>query len=103
FRTNDRDIADYFGWASLRDTAGEAFRVAHLDSRLDAIVKVSGGGIKGQAEAIRHGITRALIVMDETLKPALKGAGLVTRDARIKERKKAGLKRARKAPQFTKR
>ncbi len=102
-RINNRDITDYFGWASLHDIAGEAFRVTHLDGKLDAIVKVGGGGIKGQAEAIRHGITRALIVMDETLKPTLKSAGLVTRDARMKERKKPGLKRARKAPQFTKR
>jgi small subunit ribosomal protein S9 len=66
-------------------------------------VKVQGGGCSGQAGAIRHGIARALVMMDESLRPSLRGIGALTRDSRIKERKKYGLKRARKAPQYTKR
>ncbi len=81
----------------------EPFRITGNLGRLNATVKVSGGGVSSQAGAIRHGITRALIDLDETLKPALRKAGLVTRDPRAKERKKYGLKRARKAPQYTKR
>ncbi|MCL4546021.1 MAG: 30S ribosomal protein S9 [Chloroflexi bacterium] len=100
---NQKPVDAYFGWASLRDVAGEAFVTTQMQGKFDAMITVQGGGISGQAEAIRHGVTRALIAMDETLKPALKQAGLVTRDARMKERKKPGLKRARKAPQFTKR
>ncbi|MEY3989770.1 MAG: hypothetical protein RI985_851, partial [Chloroflexota bacterium] len=67
------------------------------------MAKVMGGGVSGQVSAIRHGIARALLDLDETLRPSLKGAGLLTRDPRMKERKKAGLKRARKRPQYTKR
>ncbi|MCH9035777.1 MAG: 30S ribosomal protein S9, partial [Chloroflexi bacterium] len=69
----------------------------------NASIMVSGGGIAGQAQAIRHGIARALVVADEELRPVMRKAGLLTRDARVKERKKYGLKRARKAPQYTKR
>lgn len=79
------------------------FRIAGVGQRFSASVKVAGGGLSGQAGAIRHGIARALCEADETLRPVLKKAGLLTRDARIKERKKYGLKRARKAPQYTKR
>ena len=81
----------------------QAFKVASTEGKFNALVKVTGGGLTGQAGAIRHGIARALLVMDETLRPTLRKAGLLTRDSRVKERKKYGLKRARKAPQYTKR
>jgi small subunit ribosomal protein S9 len=103
FIVNGRPLDQYFGQASLSGIAQEPFAVVDQRGRFSAQVKVVGGGISGQAGAIRHGVTRALIAMDETLKPALRRAGFVTRDARIKERKKFGLKRARKAPQYTKR
>ncbi len=100
---NGRTLEDYFGRVSLRSVALEALGAVDLNGKFNTSVKVVGGGIAGQAGAIRHGVTRALIAMDETLKPALRRAGYVTRDARVKERKKFGLKRARKAPQYTKR
>lgn len=78
-------------------------RVTELEGKLDVSVLVSGGGVSGQVGAVRHGLARALLEMDENLRPALRRAGLLTRDARIKERKKPGLKRARKAPTYTKR
>ncbi|MFQ5575874.1 MAG: 30S ribosomal protein S9 [Anaerolineae bacterium] len=78
-------------------------KVAGLDGKFDVSVKVSGGGVSGQASAIRLGIARALLVADPELRPTLRQHGLLTRDARVKERKKPGLKRARKAPQYTKR
>ena len=103
FIVNGRPLDQYFGRASLIGIAQEPFIVVDQQGRFGAQVKVVGGGISGQAGAIRHGVTRALIAMDEALKPSLRRAGFVTRDARIKERKKFGLKRARKAPQYTKR
>ena len=87
----------------LRISVLEPFRVTGNQDSLSAVVKVSGGGVSSQAGAIQHGLARALIDMDESLKPTLRRAGLVTRDPRAKERKKYGLKRARKAPQYTKR
>ena len=79
------------------------FQIIDAQNKFDAAVQVLGGGVTGQAQAIRHGIARAFVAMDEKLKPALRKAGLLTRDPRVKERKKYGLKRARKAPQYTKR
>jgi small subunit ribosomal protein S9 len=103
FVVNGKPLTEYFGLISLRGMALEPFSVVEQQGRFSASVKVAGGGMSGQAGAIRHGVTRALIAMDETLKPALRRAGFVTRDARVKERKKFGLKRARKAAQYTKR
>jgi small subunit ribosomal protein S9 len=81
----------------------EPLRVAGLANKLNATVKVIGGGTTSQAGAVRHGLARALVASDEGLRPALRRAGLMTRDPRVKERKKYGLKKARKAPQYTKR
>ncbi|MBF8265855.1 MAG: 30S ribosomal protein S9 [Dehalococcoidia bacterium] len=81
----------------------QPFQTIDAQNKFDAVVQVLGGGVTGQAGAIRHGIARAFVAMDEKLKPALRKAGLLTRDPRCKERKKYGLKRARKAPQYTKR
>lgn len=103
FVVNGKPLDEYFGRVGLRGTALEPFAVVDQQGRFTVQVKVVGGGISGQAGAIRHGVTRALIAMDESLKPSLRRAGFVTRDAREKERKKFGLKRARKAPQYTKR
>lgn len=87
----------------LRMVTQEPFRATNTSGRFNAMVKVTGGGVSAQAQAIRHGIARALVDLDENLKPTLRKAGLLTRDPRVKERKKYGLKRARKAPQYTKR
>ena len=103
FVVNGKPLEQYFPREALRTVALEPFAVVEQQGRFSTHVKVLGGGISGQAGAIRHGLTRALIAMDEALKPALRRAGFVTRDARVKERKKYGLKRARKAPQYTKR
>lgn len=101
---NDKSAEDYFGGRDLYQLVLRLpFRVTNTEGRFNASIKVHGGGPTGQAEAIRHGVSRALLEADETLRPALKQAGFLTRDARIKERKKVGLKRARKAPQYTKR
>ena len=81
----------------------QPFQTIDAQNKFDAVIQVLGGGVTGQAGAIRHGIARAFVAMDEKLKPALRKAGLLTRDPRSKERKKYGLKRARKAPQYTKR
>ena len=86
-----------------RQTVMQPFLVTDTVGRYDAVIKVIGGGISGQCGAIAHGISRALLKSDERLRPALRQNGLLTRDSRIKERKKPGLKRARKAPQYTKR
>lgn len=86
-----------------RQTVMQPFLVTDTVGRYDAVIKVIGGGISGQCGAIAHGISRALLKSDEKLRPALRQNGLLTRDSRIKERKKPGLKRARKAPQYTKR
>ena len=100
---NKRDIQDYFGLETLRMIVNQPLVLTGTKDRFDVLVNVCGGGFTGQAGAIRHGITRALVKADESLKPELKKAGFLTRDPRMKERKKYGLKKARKAPQFSKR
>ena len=100
---NNREIETYFGLETLRYIVNQPLNLTETKDKFDVIVNVYGGGFTGQAGAIRHGITRALIKSDETLKPELKKAGFVTRDPRMKERKKYGLKKARRAPQFSKR
>ena len=103
FIVNSKPMDEYFGWATWQRVATDAFQVTNMMNRFRVVAKVAGGSVNAQAEAIRHGITRALITFDPALKPALRRAGFVTRDARIKESKKYGLKRARRAPQYTKR
>lgn len=100
---NKRSLADYFGSMTLEKIVKQPFEVTETEGRFDVIAKVEGGGISGQAGALRLGIARALLQADENLRPALKKAGLLTRDPRMKERRKYGLKKARKAPQFSKR
>lgn len=102
-KINKRDIQDYFGLETLRMIVNQPLVLTATKDKFDVLVNVHGGGFTGQAGAIRHGITRALIKADEALKPELKKAGFVTRDPRMKERKKYGLKKARKSPQFSKR
>jgi small subunit ribosomal protein S9 len=100
---NDKDPLAYLGRRVLEMAALAPLRVTSTQRRFDISIKVTGGGTSGQAGAIAHGIARALCSFDPAFRPALKKAGLMTRDARMKERKKYGLKRARKAPQYTKR
>ena len=100
---NGRSMDEYFGLETLRMLVRQPMELTGTMGKYDVIVNVVGGGVSGQAGAIRHGITRALIESDETLKSVLKKAGFVTRDPRMKERKKYGLKAARRAPQFSKR
>ena len=100
---NGRDIDDYFGLETLKLIVNQPFGVTGTEGKYDIITTVTGGGISGQAGAIRHGLSRALVASDETLRPALKAAGFLRRDPRMKERKKYGLKGARRAPQFSKR
>ncbi|MBQ7412102.1 MAG: 30S ribosomal protein S9 [Clostridia bacterium] len=100
---NGRDVDDYFGLETLKLIINQPFGVTETMGKYDVVANVNGGGISGQAGAIRHGIARALLLADETFRPALKAAGLLTRDPRMKERKKYGLKAARRAPQFSKR
>lgn len=100
---NEKSAIEYLGSKTLVEKSQAPFKLLSLLDKYDIFVKVSGGGKNGQAEAIRHAITRALIKEDETRKPTLRKAGYVTRDPRAKERKKPGLKRARKAEQFSKR
>jgi small subunit ribosomal protein S9 len=100
---NGRTIEDYFPRATHRVTILSPFKVAGAEGTYDLRVRVEGGGPTGQAEAIRHGIARALVEADPELRVPLKREGFLTRDARIVERKKAGLHKARKAPQFSKR
>ena len=100
---NGRPPSEFFGRRDLETVVTQPLRITEMSGRFTASVKVTGGGIAGQAGAICHGIARALIDADADLRPALKKAGLLTRDPREKERKKYGLKRARKAPQYTKR
>ena len=100
---NGRDIDDYFGLDTLKLIVNQPFGVTETTGKFDIVANVNGGGFSGQAGAIRHGVARALLTADETYKPALKKAGLLTRDPRMKERKKYGLKGARRAPQFSKR
>ncbi len=100
---NDRDIDDYFGLETLKLITRQPLALTETAEKFDIVCRVGGGGVTGQAGAIRHGIARALLQYDESLRPALKKAGLLTRDPRMKERKKYGLKAARRAPQFSKR
>jgi small subunit ribosomal protein S9 len=100
---NGKEIADYFGGATPLAAMRLPFRVTETEGRYSATVLVAGGGFSGQAGAIRHGIARALVSGHPDARSALREAGLLTRDPRAKERKKYGLKRARKAPQYTKR
>lgn len=100
---NDRDIDDYINTETLKNVIREPFEVTESTGKFDVMAKVKGGGTSGQAGAIRMGIARALVEADENLRPQLKKAGLLTRDPRMKERRKYGLKKARKAPQFSKR
>lgn len=100
---NDRDIDDYFGLETLKLVVRQPLVLTDSLDKFDIVVRVAGGGVSGQAGAIRHGISRALLQFDENLRPTLKKAGFLTRDPRMKERKKYGLKAARRAPQFSKR
>ena len=100
---NGRDVVDYFGLETLKLIVNQPFGVTETLGKFDVVANVNGGGISGQAGAIRHGIARALLLADDSFRGALKAAGLLTRDPRMKERKKYGLKAARRAPQFSKR
>ena len=100
---NGRSFVEHFGAAIDEAEVRMPFRVTNTDGKYNAMIKVEGGGVNGQAGAVRHGIARALLEVDETNRTALRQAGFLTRDPRMKERKKYGLKRARKAPQYTKR
>ena len=100
---NGRDIDEYFGLETLKLIVNQPFGVTNTIGKFDIVASVKGGGFSGQAGAIRHGLSRALVLADEANKPALKAAGFLTRDPRMKERKKYGLKAARRAPQFSKR
>ncbi|MBQ8831033.1 MAG: 30S ribosomal protein S9 [Oscillospiraceae bacterium] len=100
---NGRDIDDYFGLDTLKLIVRQPLNTTNTLGKVDIEATVAGGGVTGQAGAIRHGIARALLLMDESFRPALKAAGFLTRDPRMKERKKYGLKAARRAPQFSKR
>ena len=100
---NDRNIDDYFGLETLKLIVRQPMTLTETLGKFDVVCRVGGGGVTGQAGAIRHGIARALLKYDESLRVQLKKAGLLTRDPRMKERKKYGLKAARRAPQFSKR
>ena len=100
---NGRDIDDYFGLETLKMVVRQPLNSTDTLGKVDIVATVEGGGVSGQAGAIRHGVARALLAADEANKPALKAAGFLTRDPRMKERKKYGLKAARRAPQFSKR
>ncbi|MBR2480257.1 MAG: 30S ribosomal protein S9 [Clostridia bacterium] len=100
---NKRTIDQYFGLETLKFIVRQPLVLTSTLDKYDVAVNVRGGGTTGQAGAIRHGIARALCLVDETLRPSLKAAGFLTRDPRMKERKKYGLHKARKAPQFSKR
>ena len=100
---NGRDIDDYFGLETLKLLVRQPLVTTDTLGKVDLVVTVAGGGVTGQAGAIRHGISRALLEMNAEFRPVLKAAGFLTRDPRMKERKKYGLKAARRAPQFSKR
>jgi small subunit ribosomal protein S9 len=100
---NDRDIEEYFGLDTLKLIVRQPLVLTNTADKFDIVTKVNGGGVSGQAGAIRHGISRALLQAGDELRPILKKAGFLTRDPRMKERKKYGLKAARRAPQFSKR
>ena len=100
---NKRELDDYFGLETLKTIVRQPLVATETEKKYDINVNVKGGGTSGQAGAIRHGIARALLKVDEDFRPTLKAAGYLTRDPRMKERKKPGLKAARRAPQFSKR
>ena len=100
---NGRDMDDYFGLETLKLIVRQPLETTGLVGKVDIVATVAGGGVTGQVGAMRHGIARALLEMDAEYRPALKAAGFLTRDPRMKERKKYGLKAARRAPQFSKR
>jgi len=103
FALNGRSLEDYFPRPALQMVVTEPLRLTNTIDRYDVIAAIDGGGISGQAGAVRHGIARALVEADPTLRGDLKKRGLLTRDSRVKERRKCGLKKARKAPQYSKR
>ena len=100
---NNRSLDDYFGLETLKVIVKQPLVATGTEGKYDVVIKVQGGGFTGQAGAIRHGISRALLQADADFRPSLKKAGFLTRDPRMKERKKPGLKAARRAPQFSKR
>ena len=100
---NGRDVEDYFGLETLKLIINQPFGVTGTEGKFDIVANVQGGGISGQAGAIRHGVSRALLLADDSYRTLLKKAGFLTRDPRMKERKKYGLKAARRASQFSKR
>lgn len=100
---NNRELDEYFNYETLTNDLKRPLKVTDTLNKFDVLVNVNGGGFRGQAGAIRHGIARALLEVDETFRPALKEKGFLTRDSRMKERKKYGFKKARKSPQFSKR
>ena len=100
---NGRDIDDYFGLDTLKLVVRQPLVTTDMLGKVDIVITVCGGGVSGQAGAIRHGLSRALVLLNPELRPSLKAAGFMTRDPRMKERKKYGLKAARRAPQFSKR
>lgn len=100
---NDRDIDNYFGLETLKLIVRQPLKLTETMEKFNVVVRVEGGGTTGQAGAIRHGISRALLKAEGNFRPALKSAGFLTRDPRMTERKKYGLKKARRAPQFSKR
>lgn len=103
FVVNGKNLDEYFGHGTHKSVAKQPLTLTKTEEKYDVTVNVNGGGFTGQAGAIRHGVARALCKADEQLRPELKKAGYLSRDARVKERKKYGLKKARKAPQFRKR
>jgi len=103
WEVNGRPLEDYFPSATHRMILTEPLKITGTDGRYDIIAKIEGGGVSGQAGSLRHAISRALVELDPDLRPMLKKAGFLTRDAREKERRKYGLKKARKAPQYSKR
>ena len=103
YTINGRSLEDFFPRAALQKAARQPLEAAGYHTRMDVVARIHGGGVSAQANALRHGIARALVEADPSLRPELKRRGLLTRDARAKERKKAGLKKARKRPQFSKR
>lgn len=103
FTVNGRDIEEYFNFETARNDMKSPLTVTGTEGKFDVIVLVEGGGFTGQAGAVRHGIARALLLVDGEFRPALKKEGFLTRDSRMVERKKYGLKKARRSPQFSKR
>ena len=100
---NGRDVEEYFGYETLKMIVRQPLELTGNTGKMDIVATVAGGGVSGQAGALRHGISRALLLVSEDNRPVLKKAGFLTRDPRMKERKKYGLKAARRAPQFSKR